>query len=127
MTTTGGNCKTILVVEDDFEIRNILCELLELEGYDVHSAGNGKEGLDLLPKMEEPCLILLDLMMPVMDGFEFLHAKKRYLKIAPIPVVIISALDPGMEPPGAAKFIKKPIQIDTLLQVVREYCGMPSK
>ncbi|MEO5970924.1 MAG: response regulator, partial [Bdellovibrionia bacterium] len=61
-------CKCILIIEDEETIRDSLQFFLEFEGYQVYSASNGREGLDILSKLDLPCLILLDLMMPVMDG-----------------------------------------------------------
>src|SRR4051812_41997902 len=122
MTPSKGRCRTIMVVEDDRDIQDALCELLRWEGYNVSAASNGKEGLDLLPKMETPCLILLDLMMPIMDGWEFLRTKQGLFTLAPIPVAIISAIqDKTQAPEGAKYYIRKPINIDLLLQVVQEY------
>jgi CheY-like chemotaxis protein len=117
-------CKSILIVEDDKEIRETLALLLRYEGYEVFEVANGKEGLDLLPRVTIPCLILLDLMMPVMDGWEFLRAKQTDIKIAPIPVVVVSALDSAEAASGTVGLIKKPIEYEILLQVVRQYCGL---
>jgi len=122
------SCRSILIVEDDEEIRWTLRELLEFEGYHVECASNGKQGLELLPQLATPCLILLDLMMPVMDGWEFLKLKKQDVQLAPIPVVVVTALgDQELEKYDAKKVIKKPIQFETLLKVVHEYCGMAIK
>ncbi len=68
MSTEVKRCKDILVVEDDAGIREALRMILELEGYNIREASNGKEGLEVLKSMPRPCLILLDLMMPIMDG-----------------------------------------------------------
>ncbi|MEO5970088.1 MAG: response regulator [Bdellovibrionia bacterium] len=70
-------CKSILVVEDEESIRENFQLLLELEGYSVFTASNGKESLRILKTIEKPCLILLDLLMPVMNGMEFLEAKSQ--------------------------------------------------
>lgn len=116
-------CNSILVVEDDEEIAWTLRELLASEGFDVSRAGNGKEALDMLPQMKRPCLVLLDLMMPVMNGWEFLEVKVKDVSIAPIPVVVVTAYDDhGVTQHGARKVIKKPIDLDMLLNVVRQYC-----
>ncbi len=118
------NCKSILIVEDDQDIRESLVQILQLEGYETIAVGNGKEGLILLPNLQKPCLILLDLMMPVMDGWEFLKAKQTNIKIAPIPVVIVTAIENPVSTTGAVGLIKKPIEFDILLKVVQQYCGM---
>jgi len=125
-------CSSILVVEDDEDIAWILRELLASEGYDVVVASNGKQALELLPKMQAPCLVLLDLMMPVMNGWEFLRAKVQDARIAPLPVVVVTAYDDQSAAQDDVKqIIRKPIEMDTLLKVVREYCqtesGNPGK
>jgi CheY-like chemotaxis protein len=100
--------------------------ILELEGYRVSTVSNGKEALDLLRVIEPPCLILLDLMMPVMNGWEFLKAQKGDSALATIPVVVVSAAH-GMlpRPPEADAAMKKPVDLEVLLKVVRDWCGAP--
>src|SRR5476651_1166296 len=100
--------KKILVVDDDVPIREALTQLLTLEGYVVLTAGNGQEGLDIL-RSSRPDLILLDLRMPIMDGWEFKEAKDADPTFASIPVFVFSA-QPGLRPPNisADGFISKP-------------------
>lgn len=121
-TTKMGS---VLVVEDDLDIRETFQQLLEIEGYRVLTAGNGQEGIDVLKRADElPCLILLDLMMPVMNGWEFLEVQKSDPKIARIPVVVVTAAGKEKERTvSAAGFLKKPIELDTLLATVARYCG----
>jgi CheY-like chemotaxis protein len=116
-------CNSILIVEDEKDIRDSLKMLLELEGYSVFTAENGKEGLKILKNLESPCLILLDLLMPVMNGMEFLEAKKHEDAIAQIPVCVVSgvASDPHLK--NTAGFIKKPIDLEILLKFIKNYCG----
>lgn len=120
-------CKSILIVEDEEFIRENLKMLLEFEGYPVFTANNGKEGLKALRAMQHPCLVLLDLLMPVMNGFEFLEAKGHDDVIAAIPVCVVSGVaeKPGVS--GIQAFIKKPIEFDGLLKFVRTYCGESQK
>jgi CheY-like chemotaxis protein len=118
------SCASILIVEDDEEIREALKTLLELEGYTVVGVSNGREGLDLLPTMERPCLILLDLMMPVMNGWDFLNTKEKDVKLASIPVLIVTAIDDSAKAPAAQRLIKKPIDFSLLLKIVHDYCGL---
>lgn len=125
----AGQCQSILIVEDDDDIRAAMVELLEAEHYAVSAAKEGEEGLELLREMKAPTLILLDLMMPGMNGWDFLEAQKENPVYATLPVVIVSALRPSTVlgqkniPNQPAAFLKKPIAIDALLQVVKQYCG----
>ena len=82
---------TILVVDDDADIRDSVAEVLEDAGYRVQQAANGREALDYLQASAYPCIILLDLMMPVMDGPQFRAAQQSKPTLAGIPVVVISA------------------------------------
>jgi CheY-like chemotaxis protein len=122
-------CETILVIEDDEPIRSLIQHALELEGYTILVAGDGKEGLELLRKVHRPCLILLDLMLPVMNGWEFLEELKRNKgdMLATIPVIITSAAGQAAVSAGqqAQGYIKKPIDLDLLLNQVAKFCGTP--
>jgi CheY-like chemotaxis protein len=117
---------TVLIVDDDPEIREALTDALEGRGYDVLVASHGREALDLLRNSPTvPCLIVLDLMMPNMDGFEFISEQKLDPKIADIPVVIITA---GQHPKGpkvveAVDVLHKPFARERLMKVVQEHCG----
>lgn len=118
-------CKNIsvLVVEDDSSIREVLKASLEYVGYTVHAACNGRDALELLRATEaRPQLILLDLMMPVMSGWEFLDARETDEKLAAIPVVVVSAVGSrtGVQAKVAA-VIDKPLDLDSLYQVVEQY------
>lgn len=118
-------CNEILIVEDDKDIRDILKTSLELEGYNITTAENGKVGLEILPSMNTPCMILLDLMMPVMDGWAFVEAISKDMKLAAIPIVVVTAFSKERTS-GLKKIksiIKKPINLDLLLNQVRIYCG----
>jgi CheY-like chemotaxis protein len=114
---------SILIVEDDRDIRDTLQQVLELEGFVVHTAVNGKDGLEKLRKIDRPCLILLDLMMPVMNGWEFLEAQGQDGFLSKIPVVVVSAFSTHVPPaPRAVAFVKKPVEIETLLHRIQEHC-----
>jgi len=113
----------ILVVEDDDSIREVVTLLLESDGYTVKSARDGKAALEVLSEIEQPCLIILDLMMPVMDGWEFLKSAKRNSAIASIPIVVTSAVADCLKISGAVKVLKKPIDLDGLMKIVCHYCG----
>jgi CheY-like chemotaxis protein len=104
----------------------MMSQLLTLEGYAPALAANGREALDYLRKQRAPELILLDLMMPVMDGWEFRQEQKRDPQIASVPVVVLSALDePRSRPLHADAFLKKPLDFDRLLTLVRRFCDEP--
>jgi CheY-like chemotaxis protein len=110
--------KDVLLVEDDALVRGAMKMVLEWEGYRVSCAGNGREALDLLHGGERPALILLDLQMPVLDGWEFRREQGRDPALAPIPVVVVSAAD-AKGSPEAAAHVRKPFQPEELLQTMR--------
>ncbi|MEW5849425.1 MAG: response regulator [Myxococcota bacterium] len=123
MTTTPAptddRAGPVLVVDDDVEIRSCLRLVLETEGYAVLEAADGTQALDTLTHAPLPCVILLDLMMPVMSGWEFLDALRESQKLAGIPVVVVSAYPP----PQGVPSLKKPLDLDGLLGVVSEHCS----
>lgn len=116
-------CNPILVVEDDDDVREVLSEFLEHRGYDVLTAINGQEALELLEDQGIACLILLDLMMPVMDGYEFRSAQKQRASIAGIPVVVITA-DGSVQRDRveAAAIFRKPLDLNRLVSTIEKYC-----
>src|SRR5262252_4793856 len=115
--------RSILLIEDEVDIRTILKDALECEGYCVYTASNGKEGIDLLTRIPAPCLILLDLMMPVMNGWEFADALETYRAYADIPIVTLSAFSDPEKRIRASGSIKKPVDLDVLFALVRKHCG----
>lgn len=116
-------CQSILVVEDDDDIRNVMIDVLESEGYHAEAAVNGKEALELLRKINKPCLVLLDMMMPIMNGREFLDKVMEDSYLAPIPVLIVSAVADKTNTQGAVGFLKKPVDIEMVLEMVDQYCN----
>ncbi|HEY3352798.1 MAG TPA: response regulator [Polyangia bacterium] len=113
----------VLVVDDEDDIREVLRLALEAEGYRVETAAHGREALARLAAGARPCLILLDLMMPVMDGFEFLAARARDPVAAAIPVLVVSAFaDRAAAVTGVAGILKKPVDLDVLLAQVARHC-----
>jgi signal transduction histidine kinase len=112
--------RRLLLVEDDGELRSSLAELLRSDGYDVVGAANGSEALEYLRQAPAPDLILLDLMMPVKDGWQFRIEQKRDPNISSIPVLAISADDtPKAVAIDAEMYLKKPFQYTTLLDAIR--------
>jgi serine/threonine protein kinase len=112
--------RQVLVVDDDPAARDSLRKLLEREGYTVATAADGREALARLRAFPLPDLILLDLLMPVMDGWEFLREQRHDPALASVPVVVISGTDPA---PGSGlpEFLRKPLAPDRLVGAVRRH------
>ncbi len=117
--------RKVLVVEDDVTIRETLVEVLADEGYEAVGASNGVEALARLEEPgTRPCLIVLDLMMPVMDGAGFREEQLRRPDLAEIPVVVLSAQrDPGGGRLGVEHVLRKPVRLADLLAITRTCCG----
>lgn len=116
----------VLVVEDDVELREVLTEVLTDAGYRVASLSNGRDALRSLKRRKHPPgLILLDLMMPVMDGWEFLEEKSRHKELAGIPVVVLSAF-PARNVPAQA-VLRKPIDLLRLNATVEKFYRRPAR
>lgn len=118
----------VLVVEDDPDVRDAILEMLEDHDYASVPAANGKEALDRLRagEQEQPCLILLDLMMPVMDGWQFRAEQTQDEMLSRIPVVVVTAHPNARETAekmGASGFLRKPFTMKALLEMVERYCG----
>jgi CheY-like chemotaxis protein len=115
--------RSVLVVEDDDDIREALHELLAQEGFAVHTARDGQEGLEVLARLAPPCVVLLDMMMPRMDGAAFLRERARSAALTAIPVVVMSAAArPPLAGEHVADFLKKPYELEQLLSRLRELC-----
>src|SRR5262245_62669321 len=113
--------KSILIVEDDDAVREALAAFLQLNGYDVVEAAHGEEALQHLRSSRAFCMILLDLMMPVMNGWEFRTHQLSDPKLAKIPVVVVTADSSAAKKAaqgGAAAYMMKPIELDDLLEQV---------
>ncbi len=108
--------KTVLIVDDELDIRESLADALTYEGYSVQMATNGKEALALLPKLPRPCVVILDIIMPVMNGDEAYRAIRATPELADIPI-LISTSDPSRAPSNAT-VMKKPINLDRLLTTI---------
>ncbi len=117
---------TIIVVEDDLDTRESLVDLLSMQGYEVMSAENGRRALDLLrTQPRKPCVILLDIMMPVMNGWEFLDALRADPMLSSIPVVVLTADASAQFRAGGASvaaFLNKPIVPQTLSETIARHC-----
>jgi CheY-like chemotaxis protein len=115
----------VLVVEDDVDIRETVAELLVEEGYAVQTAESGKDALEQLHQMSAlPDVILLDLMMPIMDGWTFYGELQNHAPLAALPIVVISADSNVHEKSARIKpvaWLRKPVGIDELLAVVEQF------
>jgi CheY-like chemotaxis protein len=117
---------SILIVEDDADLREALSQVLRDEGYEVLGAAHGREALDRLRGGRRPCLILLDLTMPVMNGWQFRAEQRDDPELASIPVIVLSAgqdLSAQMPVLGLREYIRKPIRLESLLESVARFCG----
>jgi CheY-like chemotaxis protein len=113
----------ILIVEDDADLREMMAQLLTLEGFRASTVANGREALEYLRQGDKPDVILLDLMMPVMDGWEFRRQQQANADLSKVPVIVLSALDQTRAADvNAVAFLKKPLDFDRLLELVRQYC-----
>jgi CheY-like chemotaxis protein len=110
----------ILVVDDDTESTEVLAQLLTREGYAVARAENGREALEYLEHSRRPCLIILDLVMPVMSGWEFRKRQESDPKLKSLPVVVVSGTGPvkGLHAP----VLRKPVDFGRLMKAVEENC-----
>lgn len=116
--------KLIVVVDDEPGFCETVKDLLEDEGYAVEIAADGRAGLELLRRLpERPCLLLLDLTMPILDGNEVYRELQADPRLAPIRVVIATS-DPARAPSGAT-VLAKPMTIERLLEAVHASCGEP--
>lgn len=114
--------RPVMVVEDDPDIRECVQMILEDEGYEVVTACNGAEAERELDHMAVPCVVLLDLMMPVMSGWEFLEHLKRDGKLDDgLQVIVVSAVVADV-PQGPVKIMHKPVRAEQLIATIRQYC-----
>jgi CheY-like chemotaxis protein len=121
----AGQLSMVLLIDNDRGFQNVLTRVLSLEGYDLQCAANGAEGLKWLSRCTElPELVLLDLVLPVLDGWQFLAQKARNPRLADIPVVIISAseeIGKKAKAAGATAVMGKPFTIEALLNVIEGF------
>ncbi|HEY2730046.1 MAG TPA: response regulator [Polyangia bacterium] len=120
MACTGGY---VLVVEDDACIRDSVASVLDDFGHAVKTSADGRAALDFLLEAPPPAVILLDFMMPVMNGAEFLANKLRCPVLASVPVYLMTASAPAtFDLAGIESVLRKPFAIDELLAIVQRHC-----
>jgi len=122
----AGEPRTVLIVDDDHDLRQTLSEILNDEGYAVETAANGKEALDVLRRRRTPRVVVLDLMMPVMDGWQFLDELRRDEALCRIPVIIISATNRCLRAVGASEVLAKPLDYYKLVTSVERSANGPT-
>jgi CheY-like chemotaxis protein len=117
----------VMIVEDDDEIRELLAEMLADSGHLVSTARHGKDALELLRSKPQPDIVLLDLMMPVMDGWQMRAEMLADPTLAGIPVIIVSGaadLQDGSETLKAARVLTKPVKWPVLLESIRDHASV---
>jgi CheY-like chemotaxis protein len=116
--------RSILLVDDNEDLRELYGEILRRAGYVVKEAENGQKALAMLAHMgDEPCVLLLDLMMPVMSGPELLRILHDSGRLDKLPVIVLSAGGQPSDAPGAKKFIRKPVDARVLVSLVQDFCA----
>lgn len=114
-----GGRRTVLVVDDDHDIRAAVTDILRAEGFEVVGAANGQVALELLAQGCRPCLVLLDIIMPVLNGLEFLARLAEQPTLASLPVVVMSASTRNVQ--GVCKVLKWPMKQGELVAAVHAF------
>ena len=118
----GATNHTVLVVEDEEDLREMMREALELNGYAVVTAADGRQALERLSGIEQLCLVLIDLLMPGMNGWDVFKELKGRSEFHGVPIVVYSSVA-DRAPNGATRVLQKPLTFGELLSTVREYCA----
>ena len=113
---------TILVVEDDHDVRDAFVQVLQSDGYEAVPACDGEEALTQLRGGLDPCLILLDLMMPRMNGWEFIEHHRRLESRSPIIVVSAYGSPEQLGSQDVIAYMRKPVDIEALLELIAQHC-----
>jgi CheY-like chemotaxis protein len=109
----------VLVVDDDIDALNSMSEILQSEGFDTVCAEDGQEAWDLMHRAPQPDLVVLDLMMPKMDGWTFRMHQRRDPKLAAIPVVMVSAVSANVIDADAEAIFAKPLNLPAFIEAVK--------
>jgi CheY-like chemotaxis protein len=118
---TNPKPHTVLIVEDEEDLREMMREALESRGYSVVTAEEGQDALQKIDAIENLCLVLLDLLMPGMNGWDFFEKMRERPELAAVPVIIHSSAS-NRAPTGVTRVLQKPIPFERLISVVSEYC-----
>jgi len=113
---------TVLIVEDEEDLRELMREALLMRGYCVVTAEEGTDALRKIDDLGPPCVILLDLLMPGMNGWEFFDKVRERPELSSVPVIIHSSAA-ARAPAGATRVLQKPLAFERLVSIVAEYCG----
>jgi CheY-like chemotaxis protein len=125
MVVAGLGHRPVLLVEDDHDVRDAVAASLRDEGYEVAEAENGRLALEWLQSNADPCLVLLDLWMPVMSGIELHAVMARDPRLSAVPLVVVSAAGDAKaqaQQMGALGYLRKPLDLHDLLATVERYC-----
>lgn len=121
-TMADDGKRAVLIVDDDEGIRETLCLALELEGFDAVAAEHGKIALEYLKSHSKPHLVILDLMMPVMNGWDFLHAVRDIPEFSSLPIVVVTAFAARAKGLAVQGQLEKPVELEALLSTVKQFC-----
>jgi CheY-like chemotaxis protein len=115
--------RPILVVDDEFDISEVICTILQTDGYEVQVCANGKEAIAYLKDHAPPCLVILDVMMPFANGYEVLRFMRGSEGLKSIPVILMSAVTPAMKQAdfGWNDFLRKPFTLESLEELVAKH------
>lgn len=114
-----------MIVDDDDDIRQTLAEVLSEQAFDCIVAADGVDALGRLENEKLPGVILLDLVMPNMNGWEFYGALRRNPLLANIPVIVMTVASARRDPIDAAHILEKPFTLESVLEVLSRACASP--
>ncbi|HEY0462639.1 MAG TPA: response regulator [Polyangiaceae bacterium] len=120
MTHSNPN-HTVLIVEDEEDLRELMSDALAMRGYKVVTAQEGTDALRKIDAIGRPCVILLDLLMPGMNGWDFFEKVRERPELSSVPVIIHSSAS-SRAPAGVTRVLQKPLAFEALVSVVAEYC-----
>jgi len=112
---------TVLIVEDEEDLRELMRDALEMRGYKVVTAVEGADALRRLDEIGRPCIVFLDLLMPGMNGWDFFEKFRERAELTTVPVIVHSSAS-SRAPAGVTRVLQKPLTFERLLAIVAEYC-----